>query len=228
MQYKQKPIRRADEEDEDEEKALSGFQVKATPLATSYRATIDEPFTHVKQFENIVACLEKCVQGDVMEIKLSTPGGYIHAVLPLLSAIAGTQAQVFVHAVSDVASAGTFLLMMADDVFINPYATIMLHQVQHGAAGQGNHVEDRVNYVSRTSKQLMSELYHDFLSPEEIQALLTGKEFWMDKAEFDKRYAARIEKRDAFMAAALQAAEAQLEAEKKPKRPRRKKQENNE
>lgn len=217
MQYKRpKPIRRADEDDEDDEEIKSGtFQVKATPLATAYTWNVNRPFTSVEQFEPLVACLERAVQGDVVEIKLSTPGGALHAVLPLLSAIAATKAQVFVHAVSDVASAGTFLLLMADDVFINPYVTVMFHQVTFGAYGQGNHVQDRVDHVVKSSKQLLGDMYRGFFTEDEIQQMHTGKEFWMDKNEFDVRYEARNKAQDAQIEAAIAA---QVEVEKKPRK----------
>ena len=202
--YRTRP-RRADEEIEEEEDRSGMFQLKATPLATAYMVHINEAFTSVKQFENIVTMLDKAVPGDVLEIKLSTPGGYLHAVTPLISAMASTNAQVYVHAVSDVASAGTFLLMMADDVFINPYVTIMFHEVSYGAIGAGHQVEDRVAHVAKSSKSLLRDMYSGFLTEAEIDSLLSGKEFWMDKAEFDVRYAARTEQREAQIAGAMEA-----------------------
>ena len=216
--YKTRP-RRADEDDEEDEIKSLSFQLKATPIATAYTVHIDEPFVNVKQFENIVTMLEKAGPNDVLEIKLSTPGGALHAILPLVFAMGSTNANVFVHAVSDVASAGTFLLMMADDVFINPYVTVMFHQVSFGASGQGNHVGDFVDHVMKSSKKLVRDMYSGFLTETEIEALLSGKEFWMDKTEFDTRYAARTEQREAQMNNAIEAALASQEpSPQKPKK----------
>lgn len=207
MQYKpsKRPIRRADEDDEDDEgSGGKAFKVKFVPIATAYKAFVNQPFTDSRQFEDLVEILDSAHPGDVVEIKLTTPGGSLQAVIPLLAAMASTQAQVYVHAVSDVASAGTFLLMMADDVFINPYVTVMFHQVTFGAYGPGHMVGDRVNHVMKSSAQLLRDLYQDFLTEDEISNMLSGKEFWMEKDEFDARFAARNTKRDAELAAAVQ------------------------
>ena len=220
-EYKSRP-RKVDEDDNEDLDKDGVFQVKSTPLATAYVAHINEPFRSVKQFENIVSVLEKAVVGDVLEIKLSTPGGYLHAVTPLISAMASTNAQVYVHAISDVASAGTFLLMMADDVYINPYSTIMFHEVSYGVGGSGHQVEDQVSYVARSSKMLLRDMYSGFLTEAEINALLSGKEVWMDKTEFDARYAARTEQREAQVNSAMEALVSQEPAPQKPRRVRKK------
>lgn len=206
MQYKPTTLpRRADEdEDEDEELRPNGaFRIKSTPANTKHTVWINRAFTSVEQFEPLVALLENAVEGDIVEIKLSTPGGAIHAVIPLMCAIAGTQASVFVHAISDVASAGTFLLMLADDVYVNPYSTVMFHQVTFGAYGQGNQVEDRVVYVQQSAKQLLNDMYQDFFSADEMAQMLSGKEFWMSKTDFDTRYTRRRDITVAKMEATL-------------------------
>lgn len=197
------------------------FQVMAQPLATAFTVNVNETFENVKQFENIVQILDNARQGDVLEIKLSTNGGALHAIIPLLAAMASTQAQVYVHAVSDVASAGTFLLMAADDVFINPYSTIMFHQVSFGSGGTGSSVEAHVSHTMKSSKQLIRDMYQDFFSEEEVDAMLAGRDFYMGKEEFDARYNARAEKREATLEEAVKQAQAALQA--KPKKARKKK-----
>jgi ATP-dependent protease ClpP protease subunit len=210
-----RPIRRNDDEDdEDEGTGPKPFKIKFAPVATAYKAFVNQPFADSRQFEDLVEVLDVAGPNDVVEIKLTTPGGSLQAVLPVLAAIDATNASVFVHAVSDVASAGTFLLMMADDVYINPHVTIMFHQVTFGAFGQGNHVEDRVQHVQGASKALLSQMYDGFFNPEELAAMFNGKEFWMGKEEFDRRYAARTAYREAAMAASI--------VEEPPKRQRKK------
>lgn len=189
------------------------FGIISQPIATHYVATVDDEFESVSQFENIVRILDAASGADTVEIKLSTNGGALHSIIPLLSAIENTEAQVYVHAVSDVASAGTFLLMAADDVFINPYSTIMFHQVSFGAFGVGSTVESQVSHTIKSSKVLIQEIYKYFFTTDEIEQMLSGREFYMGKAEFDTRYEAR----KILYKAEIQAVEKAL-AEKKPKK----------
>jgi ATP-dependent protease ClpP protease subunit len=172
------------------------FSVVSHPVAFSHRVTINEDFESPSQFEDIVEILDAAGSGDGVFIRLSTNGGNIHAVLPLLGAMASTEAHVHVHLESDVASAGTFLAMKADSVSINKHVSVMCHQVKFGSVGQGNHVEDHVAHVMKASKKLCNDMYEGFLTPDEISKMLSGTEIYMNDIEFMER----IETRDAFRA----------------------------
>jgi len=168
------------------------FEVIASPIATHYIATINDAFEDSRQFEDLVRVLENARQGDFVEIRLTTPGGTLESVLPLLAAMDATHAQVVVHAISDVSSAGTLVLLAADDAYINPYITIMFHQPRFGTAGPSSSVEALVNHTMKSSKALLQDYYKDFFSTEEIEQMLAGRDFYMDKDEFDERYEYRI------------------------------------
>lgn len=164
------------------------FEVMAQPVATSYVVNVDEEFEHPKQFADLVHVLEQASENDHVRINLTTVGGQLNAVLPLLGAMRETLAHVHVHIVSDTASAGTFIVMKADTVSINDYVTFMCHNVSFGSGGQGNIVHDHVNYTVKSSNELLKDMYKGFFTPAEIERMLSGKEFYMGKDEFLIRY----------------------------------------
>lgn len=170
------------------------FQVVALPITTKYVANIDDTFDHPEQFEDLVFILDNAADGDMVEINLTTVGGALNSVLPLLGAMDTTLAHVHVHAASDVASAGTFLLMTADSVSCNRYVTIMFHNVNMGYAGPGHNVKSHAIYMSEASDILLKDMYKHFLSENEITALLSGTEIYMGEEEFVLRYEERAKK----------------------------------
>lgn len=182
---------------QDEDDIVETFPVFSSPIATAYVATVDEEFLSTKQFNDLVHVLDGAKQGDTVTIFLSTPGGRLESILPLLAAMGRTEATTFVHAVSDVASAGTFLLMQADNVYINPYVTIMFHQASFGYGGSGSSVEAYLSHTSNSCKNIIRDMYKHFFTGAEIEAMLSGKDFYMGKEEFDNRYAKRNKARDA-------------------------------
>jgi ATP-dependent protease ClpP protease subunit len=172
------------------------FEIMSVPVTFSHRVTINEDFESPSQFEDIVEILDAAGSGDGVFIRLSTNGGAIHAILPLLGAMASTEAHVHVHLESDVASAGTFLAMKADSVSINKHVSVMCHQVKFGSVGQGNHVQDHVAHVMKASKKLCEDMYENFLTPSEMSRMLSGTEFYMDEDEFMNRIETRNKLRD--------------------------------
>jgi ATP-dependent protease ClpP protease subunit len=169
------------------------FTVTGSPQNMNYKVTINDDFDHASQFEEIVEVLDSAQEGDSLYISLATDGGSLSSILPLLGAIDSTEAHVHIHCASDVASAGTMLLMKAHSISINDYVTVMFHEVSFGSQGNGSRVAVHVGHVLKSSERLVREMYKHFFNKEELDKMLSGFEFYMDKEEFLKRYVTRME-----------------------------------
>jgi ATP-dependent protease ClpP protease subunit len=167
------------------------FAVQASPLSQVFRVTIDEEFRDVFQFADLVDVLENAQEGDVVQIRLSTVGGSLGAIIPLINAMKHTEAFIHVFVESDTASAGTMIMALAHSLYVNEYASIMYHNVQYCAHGHGGNVEAQVNHVTRESKKIIRDLYNDLLTPNEIARLEDGLELYMSAAEVMDRFEAR-------------------------------------
>lgn len=171
-----------------DEESFEDFEVVATPVATLYKAKVDDEFVLTRQFNTLVNVLEEASENDVVQIELTTIGGSLSAVLPLIHAMKHRKCHVHILA-GDVASAGTFLLMLADSVEIIDGATIMFHEIQYGASSAGNkNIHTRVNYLDKLNLKFLKDMYSDFLTEEELDDLLKGVEVWMTSDEFMQRY----------------------------------------
>jgi ATP-dependent protease ClpP protease subunit len=187
------------------------FQVFSAPINQVHRVTIDDEFRDVSQFADIVEVLDSAQEGDVVQIRLSTVGGALGAIIPLINAMKNTEAFIHVHVESDTASAGTMIMALAHSLYVNEYASIMYHNVQYGAHGHGGNVEAQVNHVTRESKKIIRDLYNKLLTPNEIARLEDGLELYMDADEVMDRFEARTTARMKEIA----------EANKPPKKPRK-------
>lgn len=208
------------------------FAVYSAPITQVHRVTIDEDFRDVSQFAELVDTLDSAQEGDVVQIRLSTVGGALHAIIPLINAMKNTAAFIHVHVESDTASAGTMIMALAHNIYVNEYATIMYHNVQYGAFGHGGNVEAQVKHTTAGSKKLIRDLYHNLLTDEEVKRLEDGLELYMTAEECMERFAKRAElerseyeaqEADQAQLAAVEQAIASIEAaEKKSRKPRKK------
>jgi ATP-dependent protease ClpP protease subunit len=192
------------------------FEVKAVPLNQIYQCTIDDDFTDVRQFAQLVDYLNNANEGDIAHIKLSTNGGALHAIIPLIEAMRNTDAHIAMHVESDTASAGTILMMLAHEIYINPYTTIMIHTASYGFYGHSGNMDANVSHSTKAIHRLVNEVYAGFLTPNEIARVLDGKEFYLTAEEAMERF----NKRDDAIREAI--AE-QMKPAKKPRKPRNKK-----
>lgn len=167
------------------------FEVKVVPLNQVYQCTIDDAFEDVCQFAPLVDSLNNANEGDVAHIKISTPGGALHAIIPLIEAMKNTEAHIAMHVESDTASAGTILMMLADEVYINPYTTIMLHTASYGYYGHSGNMEAHVTHGTKSVEKLVKEIYRGFLSDNEVMRLLDGKEIYLTDEDCYDRFKRR-------------------------------------
>jgi ATP-dependent protease ClpP protease subunit len=175
--------------------AVEPFEVTAAPINTIYRATVNKEFRDVEQFAQLVDILDTAQEGDIVHIKLSTIGGALHSIIPLISSMKNTAAFIHMHVESDTASAGTLLMMLAHSLYVNEYATIMFHNVQYGAYGHGGNVEAQVKHATAANKKIIRDMYTGYLTDEEIKRLEDGLELYLTPEECMQRFQMREELR---------------------------------
>lgn len=189
------------------------FAVQAHPINQVYKVTINEQFQDVQQFEQLVDVLDNAQEGDIVHIRLSTIGGALHSIIPLINSMKNTEAFIHVHVESDTASAGTMVMALAHSLYVNEYATIMYHNVQYGVGGHGGNVEAQVRHITATSKKLIRDLYDGLLTDEEIKRIEDGLELYLTAEECMERFVARINAAQAAEDAAEEAAILKMIAE---------------
>lgn len=196
------------------------FAVQAQPINQVYKVTINEQFHDVQQFEQVVDALDNAQQGDIVHIRLSTIGGALHAIIPLINSMKNTEAFIHVHVESDTASAGTMVMALAHSLYVNEYATIMYHNVQYSAGGHGGNVEAQVRHITASSKKLIRDLYNGLLTEEEIKRIEDGLELYLTAEECMDRFNAREQAlQDAESAAEEAAILKMIEEEEAAKNP---------
>lgn len=171
------------------------FDVASTPTAFTHRITLDEEFEHVSQFAQIVDILEGASENDVIQIRLTSPGGSVAAVLPLLTAMEYTDAFVHVHVDSDIASAATFVMLKAHMVTMNKHISVMVHTASWGYGGHSGNMEASTNHYVKNIKSLAHDVYDDFLNEQEFEKIFNGLELWFTPEEVYDRLKSREEKR---------------------------------
>jgi ATP-dependent protease ClpP protease subunit len=190
---------------------IEPFKVVAAPLNQVYQVTIDDGFEDVAQFAELVDYLNNAVEGDIAHIKISTPGGALHSIIPLIEAMRNTDAHIAMHVESDTASAGTILMMLADEVYINPYTSIMIHSASYGYYNHSGNMEAHVNHSTVAIKKLIGEIYSGFLTPDEILRVQDGLEVYLTDEDCYDRFKRRNDIRMKQIA----------DANKPPKKPRK-------
>ena len=103
-----------------------------------------------------------------------------------------TEKRVHVVASGHVASAATFILLMADTYELSPFTVLLFHSASCGTVGKIQDITDEASYLHKNQEQLLRFHYKHFFTEEEIDDIIYNKREWfMDMEEFHERYERR-------------------------------------
>jgi Protease subunit of ATP-dependent Clp proteases len=162
------------------------YYKQALQVSIHHFYIVDE-IGEVPPFLDMINTLKTAEQHDTVFIYLNTPGGNLYTAIQIISAIRQSNATVVTCIEGMVASAGTLLFLAGHKHVVNPNCTFMIHNYSHGAWGKGNEVALRVKHSEHYFNKLAHDLYGKFLTEDEINDVINGKDFWMESEEVLKR-----------------------------------------
>lgn len=183
---------RVDDEDDDlNESEKFRYYKQALP---SYKLVADftKPIQDVSHYFELLEDMEQLTEDDVAIFKVASPGGHLSGALAIMNAIRNCEAPVIGELIGDAASAATLILLSCDGVRVHKWATMMIHGASFGAFGHQSNVVSHSNFVNDHARKLMTEVYQDFLTDEELADVFKGLEVRFNYEQILER----LEKRD--------------------------------
>lgn len=132
---------------------------------------------------------------DAIKIHINSPGGNLFTTIQFLQCLAETEAHIIASVEGACMSAATLIFLAADEFQIAPHSMFMFHNYSGASFGKGGEMYDNVMHERKWSEKLLMDMYSDFLTKSEIEALLNNKDIWMDSDDV----VTRLKKRDALL-----------------------------
>lgn len=127
----------------------------------------DDPKNHIEAIDMIRTAEEE----DVVEIMLTSPGGYCKIADMYLAAIADSKAKVITRAIGECASAATTIFLAGHERVCDDGAYFMFHNVQFGLGGDSATVFTRSKFYERLFKEKHYKQMSEVLTKEELAEL---------------------------------------------------------
>lgn len=198
MKYKNKILNtRVDSEDEDIPNGLQGsIQGYNKPtLVNDFDFYLDEPIGEPAYYRSLLQYMLDMQEHDSLRIWINTPGGNLASTLAIISGMQNTQGNVTCIINGSAYSAGSMIALCSPTLIVGDYADMMLHTASYGAGGKSSDITSKVRHSDTQLKRIMQDCYQGFLTPEELDLMLQGKDYWFDTDEI----CARLEKRTAWL-----------------------------
>lgn len=192
-------------------KTAGPYYDQAEPFAVSYfpdrsgtyKIEINDVIEKASQFSDAVFALEQAKEEDAVEIYLQSPGGSCDAGDYLINAIRGCKAHVHVKASGNCSSMASAILLESHSFELSEGFSSLIHCGSVGHVGTFNEFKAASTFYQKSMESFLRRTYMGFLSEDEIEQLIGGREFWIDATEWVARHEARNEFQQNLMEAHL-------------------------
>lgn len=179
------------------------IQIKECPVS-EYTAVsrvfdiyLDEPIEEPTYYRKALKVFEEAGPGDLIKLKIDTPGGRLDTTIKFINAIQNCQADVVGILEGSAASAGSFILLSCPLIQIQPFTSMMCHNASFGSIGSALNVKDEVDFSIREIERIVKKVYKDFLTEKEIEnIILANRELRFNDEEIGERLEKMFEKRN--------------------------------
>lgn len=169
------------------------FPVEFVPHKSgTYRISINRPVEEVEQFHTAIQVLEYAKEDDEVVLHLQTPGGSVDAGDAMIHAMRKCAAPIHAVCSGGVHSLGTHLLLECDSFELSSGFSALIHAGQDGAYGTVPEYRSKSKFDEEFRTRQFKDTYAGFLSPEEMDAVLEGRDIWVDAAGWCERAQARM------------------------------------
>lgn len=138
------------------------------------------------EYVDLLDTLYTSGETDIIMIHLNTPGGYLNTAVEIIHAIAQCKATVITCADGQVASAGSLIFFAGHTFLIGEFCEVMLHDGSGGNIGKINENLKSAEFTAKRLSHIYHTVYGRFFEWEEVEAILDGKDLYLDSIEVEQ------------------------------------------
>jgi ATP-dependent protease ClpP protease subunit len=174
------------------------------PVAHVHEFYLSGPIQDAEEYIEWFDVIRNAGSTDTIRIYINSPGGDLFTTLQFLRVMSETDATVVCSVEGACMSAATMIFLHGHSQEVTPHSLFMFHNYSAGTFGKGGEMYDQLQFERTWSENFMTEVYEDFLTPEEISSMMHNKDIWMGSDEVVNRLKAMAKKREALAKAEIE------------------------
>jgi len=152
-----------------------------------YNIYLSSDIASPDEYDEMCFLLDTLTDSHYVDLHINTPGGSIDSAFKIVDAIRRCSARTTARLTGTVASAGTIIALSCNDMVVADHTHFMIHNYSTGAQGKGHELMEYINFNDRTLQKTFKDIYKGFLTDEEIESVIRGKDLWLDSDEVKAR-----------------------------------------
>jgi ATP-dependent protease ClpP protease subunit len=164
------------------------------PIARAHEFYLTGTIDSAEHYTEWFDIIRHAGKNDAIQIYINSYGGDLFTAIQFLRVLGDTEATVIISVEGACMSAATMVFLCGDVFEVSSHSMFMFHNYSGGTFGKGGEMLDQLKHERVWSEKLLREMYADFLTDKEIDAMLNNKDLWMDGDEVIDRLEKRSKK----------------------------------
>jgi ATP-dependent protease ClpP protease subunit len=175
------------------EEGLGNPQPAYQQVTTTYHTNehwfyLSTPILEPGLYTDMIHTIRTASIEDVIYVCLNTPGGRLDTGIQILNAMRSSQAVIITVLEAEASSMGSILFLAADQHIVHDNCRMMFHDFSGGAGGgKGNEQFKELTNTLQLYNKLLKSICVPFLTNDEVDGIIEGKDYWMDSDEIRER-----------------------------------------
>jgi len=140
------------------------------------------------EYNKLYHRLNNAYSSETITLHINNGGGYIDTAFMLIDAIKNTKATVCAKLSGTVASASTIIALSCKDIVVAEHTAFMVHNYSGGAQGKGHELKAQMDFTDKGLNDAFKSIYGGFLTANEMELVIAGKDYWFNKSEVESRW----------------------------------------
>lgn len=157
------------------------------PLGLLHTFYISGAIEESKNYTDWFETIRNANETDIIRIHINSPGGDLFTAIQFMRVLGESPAIIVASVEGACMSAATMIFLCANQYEISDHSMFMFHNYSGMAIGKGGEMYDNITHERKWSEKIMRKVYENFLTEDEIKAILDNKDIWMEGEEVLKR-----------------------------------------
>ena len=145
--------------------------------------TIEE----IEDYIDFLRAVDSCRPQDEVIVHINNYGGSSDIGMNIYDCLKGSECNVTISVEGVCASCASMIMLAGNKWNVLPHAYVMIHSWSDCEYGKWHELKAKFKYDNDVYEKQFREIYKNFLTDEEIEQCLNGKDFYFDADETVKR-----------------------------------------
>lgn len=133
---------------------------------------------------------------DEIFIHLNNSGGAIDTTIQIINAMKESDATITTCLDSVAHSAASIILLSGNNIKTSKYGSMLCHYYTDIIIGKGHEINAVTQFDKKYYNKFFREIYKGFMTTDEINDMINGKDFWFSSEEINHRLQNIVKKKD--------------------------------